>query len=272
VLEQARRLLDAGFRELVLTGADLGDYDEGGRREGALAALVEAILALRATGPPHRVRLSSIEPQKVDVPLLSLLASEPRLCRHLHLPLQSGSATLLRSMRRAYGPREYAALVERAAAAGPIAIGADVIVGLPGEGEREFEESLVFVEALPIASLHVFRYSPRPGTRAETLGDLPAAAAVRDRAARLRHLGESKREAFARSLVGSTRGIVLEARRGKDGAWLGTSDLFATVAIGRRPDHPGPFQARIVGFDGELLRGEPLALGDERSKEPVAER
>ena len=272
VLEQARRLLDAGFRELVLTGADLGDYDEGGVRAGALAALVEAILGLPAGGTPHRVRLSSIEPHKVDAPLLALLASEPRLCRHLHLPLQSGSAALLRSMRRPYEPREYAALVERAAAAGPIGIGADVIVGLPGEGEREFEESLEFVAALPVSFLHVFRYSPRPGTRAASLGDLPAAGAVRERAARLRRLGDSKRAAFARSLIGSTRGVVLEARRGKDGAWLGTSDLYATVALARRPEHPGPFQVRIEACDGDLLQGVSPAAGGERPGGPVAER
>jgi threonylcarbamoyladenosine tRNA methylthiotransferase MtaB len=162
-------------------------------------------------------------------------------------------------MRRGYEPLDYARLVERAAASGPVAIGADVIVGFPGEGPDEFEETLEFLRRIPITSLHVFRYSPRPGTMAATLGGVPAAQEVRERAARLRELGEAKREAFERSLVGSVRHAILESRRGEDGAWLGTSDLYATVAFVRRPADPGPFAARIGAFDGQVLRGEPLA-------------
>lgn len=272
VLEQARRLLAAGFRELVLTGADLGDYSGGQGGAGDLASLVEALLSLPAEGTAHRIRLSSIEPNKVDDSLVALLAREPRLCRHLHLPLQSGSAALLLAMRRAYEPCDYARLVERAAAAGPIAIGADIIVGFPGEEEREFEETLEFLRAIPVSFLHVFRYSARPGTRAASLDGLPPANAVRERAGRLRELGEAKREAFARSLVGSVRGIVMEARRGKDGAWLGTSDLYASVSLARRPGHPGPIEARIEGYDGDVLRGVELAAPHELRDEAVAER
>ncbi|HET9951986.1 MAG TPA: tRNA (N(6)-L-threonylcarbamoyladenosine(37)-C(2))-methylthiotransferase MtaB [Candidatus Eisenbacteria bacterium] len=275
VLEQARRLLAAGFRELVLTGADLGDYRDGHKRTGErgdLASLVEALLSLPAQGTPHRIRLSSIEPNKVDDSLLDLLATEPRLCRHLHLPLQSGSATMLRAMRRAYEPSDYARLVERAAASGPIAIGADVIVGFPGEGPREFAETLDFLRAIPVSFLHVFRYSERPGTRAATLDARPPAAVARERAALLRRLGDAKREAFARSLVGSVRGVVMEARRGKEGAWLGTSDLYTTVAMTRRPAHPGPFQVRIEGRDGDVLRGTPVGEPPARPEEAVSER
>ncbi|HEY6572508.1 MAG TPA: tRNA (N(6)-L-threonylcarbamoyladenosine(37)-C(2))-methylthiotransferase MtaB, partial [Candidatus Eisenbacteria bacterium] len=191
-LDRARRLLDAGFQELVLTGADLGAYGRDLGESALLPKLVESLLAL---GARHRVRLSSIEPNKVDEALVDAMAREPRFCRHLHLPLQSGSPAILRAMRRGYEPRDYARLVERAAAGGPIGIGADVIVGFPGEGEAEFEETMSFVSALPISFLHVFRYSPRPGTAAVRLPASAAAvpdAVARERADRLRALGEAK--------------------------------------------------------------------------------
>ena len=160
-------------------------------------------------------------------------------------------------MRRKYEPADYARLVESAAAMGPVAIGADVIVGFPEEGEREFEETLAFVEALPITHLHVFRYSPRPGTRsAEVALERPTASgAIRRRAERLRALGEAKREAFERSLVGTGRALVMEARRAPDGAWLGTSDLYATVALDERPDGAGPIPVTVTDHRGGLLRG-----------------
>lgn len=251
--ERGRRLLDAGFQELVLTGADLGDYGHELGERAPLARLVESLLAL---GPRHRVRLSSIEPHKVDDAIVALLARETRFCRHLHLPLQSGSAAVLRAMRRGYTPRDYARLVERAAADGPVAIGADVIVGFPGEGETEFEETVAFVRSLPISFLHVFRYSPRPGTAASRLpasGRAPDSVA-RERAERLRALGEEKRVLFLRSLVGTTRSVVAEARWTPSGDRLGTSDLYATVALppGAGPD--GPVSVSIASTDGLLLR------------------
>jgi threonylcarbamoyladenosine tRNA methylthiotransferase MtaB len=273
VMAQASRLLEAGFRELVLTGADLGDY-RGCRGEPSdLADLIGVLLALDGR---HRVRLSSIEPNKVDPSLVDLLSREPRLCRHLHLPLQSGSATVLRAMRRAYAPGDYARLIERVAAAGPVAIGADVIVGFPGESEREFEETAAFIESLPIAFLHVFRYSPRPGTRALSLEDAEAAApVVRERAERLRLLGERQRRAFAQSLVGTHREVILESRNAADGSRLGTSDLYATVAV---PDSSvpsaarDPINVRITSFDGTYLRGEPVAATAASERGASAER
>jgi threonylcarbamoyladenosine tRNA methylthiotransferase MtaB len=258
-VEQARRLLEAGFHEIVLTGADLGSY---GRRlagpaggPGALARLVEAILTL---GSAHRVRLSSIEPHKVDTALLDLLATEPRLCRHLHLPLQSGSDEILHAMRRGYRARDYARLVERAASAGPIGIGADVIVGHPGEGDAELEETARLVSELPISFLHVFRYSPRPGTRASHLPEGSAAGAreVRERAERLRAIGAAKRAAFLRSLVGTVRQAIPEERRGPGGERVGTTDLYPSVLLPREPlpRERGAIPVRIASSDGEFLR------------------
>jgi threonylcarbamoyladenosine tRNA methylthiotransferase MtaB len=252
ILDQARRLLDAGFHELVLTGADLGSYGDDRTERPRLAALIEALLAL---GASHRVRLSSIEPHKVPPELIDLLGTEPRLCRHLHLPLQSGSAAVLRAMRRAYEPGAYARLVERAASRGPMGIGADVIVGFPGEGEAEFEETVSFVRSLPLSYLHVFRYSPRPGT-ASVRGERGVSVAVaRERSERLRRMGDEMERRFHDSLVGATLPCVPERGRHPDGAWRGTSDVYAPVCVDGAPPEAAIIPVRIRERLGGELRG-----------------
>jgi threonylcarbamoyladenosine tRNA methylthiotransferase MtaB len=254
-LEQARRLLDAGFHELVVTGADLGAYghDLGRETDGHLPRLVEALLSLSGA---HRVRLSSIEPHKVDPALVSLLGTEPRLCPHLHLPLQSGSATMLRAMRRPYTPDGYAGLIGRIAARGTVAIGTDVIVGFPGEEECHFEETLRLIERLPLAYLHVFRYSPRPGTRATEapIGALPSTATARDRSERLRSLGDTKRLAFFRRLVGSELDAILE-RPDRDGVAHAMTDVYAPVRLTGRPAMRGRFRVRVKSLEEGSLAG-----------------
>jgi len=249
---QARRLLDAGFHEIVLTGADLGAYGADLGRRGLLPDLVEALLAL---GPSHRVRISSIEPNKVDPGLVAMAGSEPRLCRHFHLPLQSGSAAILRAMRRPYAPREYARLVERLAGRGTVALGADVIVGFPGEGAAEFEETFRFVERLPITHLHVFRYSPRPGTRAALEAERAAAAVSRERSERLRALGRAKVDAFHAGLVGAVLPAIAEGAPTPQGTCVAMADLYAPVRLARRPERRGIVPVRVDAFRDGALEG-----------------
>jgi threonylcarbamoyladenosine tRNA methylthiotransferase MtaB len=221
---QGLRLLEAGFHEIVVTGADLGSYGVDLGRSGLLASLVERLLAL---GPDHRIRISSIEPEKVPDALVEMIGSEERLCPHLHLPLQSGSNAILAAMRRRYRVRDYARLLERVAARGTVAIGADVIVGYPDEGDAEFEETLRFIEDSPISYLHVFRYSARPGTAA---APLPAPTAARARAAELRKVGLAKERAFYESLLGTARPVLLEGRSDADGV-RGRADVYAPVLV-----------------------------------------
>ncbi len=250
-LDQARRLLDAGFHELVVTGADLGHYGRDLGEPSLLPRLVERLLAL---GEGHRVRLSSIEPHKLDPALVAMIGAESRLCRHLHLPLQSGSDVVLRAMRRGYGAADYRNLVERIAARGPVAIGADVIVGHPGEGEAEFRESLRFVEESPLTHLHVFRYSPRPGTAAERMDGAADAARARERAAAMRAAGERKRAAFHRSLVGSTLSAIVEAPRGT-ALVPAMTDLYATVRLASRPGRRGIVPVTVTALEADELVG-----------------
>ena len=209
VLRQIENFVAAGGRELVLSGINLGRWGRDLPREsgipGSLAELVRRIVS--DTGLA-RLRLSSIEPMDWDAELIRLMREfgGSRLARHAHLPLQSGSDAVLRRMHRRYRPWHYAAKVAALVdAAGPeLTVGADVMAGFPGESDREFEETLEFIRALPFGYLHLFPFSPRPGTRGwslHTQAPVPAKA-VEERMAALRALAEEKTAAHRRQFVG----------------------------------------------------------------------
>jgi threonylcarbamoyladenosine tRNA methylthiotransferase MtaB len=211
ILSQVRALA-AGYREVVLSGINLGRW---GREYGfspeplRLAGLLRRIL--EETGI-ERIRLSSVEPMDFSDDLLSLMASEPRIARHVHAPLQSGSDTVLRRMHRKYRPRHYAGRVLRARALMPdAAIGADVMVGFPGESDSEFEQSIEFIESLPFTYLHVFTYSERPGTPAAESREQVPVPVRKERNRILREVAARKNLAFRQSMVGRTlSAVVLE--------------------------------------------------------------
>jgi threonylcarbamoyladenosine tRNA methylthiotransferase MtaB len=264
-LEQARRLLEAGFLEIVVTGADLGHYGRDLGDRSLLPRLLEGILAL---GDRHRVRLSSIEPNKIDPAVLELLVSEPRLCRHLHLPLQSGSARVLRAMRRSYTPGDYLALTQRVARAGPAGIGADVIVGFPGETDADFAETQALLAAAPVTYLHVFRYSSRPGTAAAGRADVPAGSVARARSEALRSLGAEKARAFQARLVGRLLPVLVEARK-PGGRIVAMSDVYVPVLLDRVPTERGIVGARVTGSSDEGVEGR-LEADEEPAERSVA--
>jgi threonylcarbamoyladenosine tRNA methylthiotransferase MtaB len=250
-LEQGRRLLEASFHEIVLTGADLGTYGRDLGEKDLLPRLVRGLLAL---GPDHRVRLSSIEPHKLHPELVAMIGAESRLCRHLHLPLQSGSDRVLRVMRRAYRAADYAALVARAGRLGPVGIGADLIVGHPGEGDREFEETLAFLRDLPIAFLHVFRFSARPGTAAARLEGAAPPAIARERSERLRALALEKHRTFLRSLIGTRVPVLPES--GQDESFIpARSDLYAMIHVERAPRWKGIAEVEVTGSHEDHATG-----------------
>ena len=205
VAAEVARWAATGAQEVVLTGIHLGQWGRDLPGRPVLNDLLREILA--ASGIP-RIRLSSIEPMNWTGELIALLASEPRLAPHAHVPLQSGCDTVLRRMRRRYRPCHYAQRVAEIRRRLPnAAIGADVMAGFPGETEAEFASSLAFLAGLPLTYLHVFTYSPRPGTEAaRRTGEpgwetVPAAVAAR-RAERLRALSETLRARFARGFWG----------------------------------------------------------------------
>jgi threonylcarbamoyladenosine tRNA methylthiotransferase MtaB len=194
------RALGTKYKEVVLSGINLGRW---GRESGSTLRLPDLLRRLLDETAIERLRLSSVEPMDFSDDLLGLMAETPRISKHVHAPLQSGSDTILRRMHRKYRPRHYADRVTKARQLMPdAAIGADVMVGFPGETDALFEESRQFIEAMPFTYLHVFTYSERPGTPA---AEMPGAVPIRvrkDRNRVLRELANDKNAAFRRSLLG----------------------------------------------------------------------
>jgi threonylcarbamoyladenosine tRNA methylthiotransferase MtaB len=205
VMRQVYGFVAAGGNELVLSGINLGRWGRDLPEKSSFAGLVRRIL--ETTGLP-RLRLSSIEPMDWDDELIGLMREfgGKRLARHAHLPLQSGSDAVLRRMHRRYRPWHYAKkLDELVKAAGPdLTIGADVMAGFPGETDAEFQETMDFIRALPFGYLHLFPFSPRPGTRGWALHEANpiAAMAVEERMSELRSLGAEKMRAHRRQFFG----------------------------------------------------------------------
>jgi threonylcarbamoyladenosine tRNA methylthiotransferase MtaB len=199
VIEEIARLSAARYREIVLSGINLGTY---GRDLVPRVELIELLRRILDETGVERLRISSIEPMDVTEELIALFASSERMAQHFHMPLQSGCDRVLAAMHRWYHAEHYARRVELIRERLPDAgIGADVIAGFPGETDAEHAETVAFIERLPFSYLHVFSYSKRPGTRAAELVDQVAAPVVKQRARELRALGEGKAREFRRSQV-----------------------------------------------------------------------
>jgi threonylcarbamoyladenosine tRNA methylthiotransferase MtaB len=213
VLDEARSLAQAGFAELVVTGCNIACYRDGGR------GLVELLAAVAALPEVTRIRLGSIEPATVEREIVDLMAGCDKLCRFLHLPLQSGDAATLQRMGRRYTPAAYLEVVQTALRRLPgVGLGTDLLVGFPGETEAAFAATRQVVASLPFSKLHVFPYSERPGTPAAALTEVVPSAVRKARARELTRLGEVQRQAFARQWVGRPVTVLLE---GVDAAGVG---------------------------------------------------
>lgn len=233
----------AGAAEVVLTGIHLGRWGWDLEPRQELCDLIQALLKAH---PGPRLRLSSLESTEISADLLALMKGEPRLCPHLHVPLQTGSDKLLQAMGRPYKASEYAAKLEKAAAMLPgLCLGADLLVGLPGEDEQAFQETKSLIENLPIAYLHVFPYSPRPGTRAAQMPGRPKAAEVKARSEALREIGKAKRLAFLQSQVGRELSAVVE------GSGLARTDNYCLVEVGPGFKPGQVVRVRAQGVDPE---------------------
>jgi threonylcarbamoyladenosine tRNA methylthiotransferase MtaB len=206
-VDEARRLAGAGYREIVLTGVHLGAYGKDLAGRSLLPDLVEGVLGAVGAG---RVRLSSIEAAEISDPILDLMAKEPRLCPHLHVPLQSGDDGVLRAMRRRYNVRQFRAACDRAAERVPEpGLTTDVIVGFPGETEGQFEATMDVCRRIGFSRIHVFPYSRRRGTEAALLPDLPGGV-KKERLHRLEGLAAELAEAFARRFLGREVEVLVE--------------------------------------------------------------
>lgn len=244
IIAQARQLTEAGYKEAVLTGVDISSFDDG------LAALVRQLLA--AVPELARLRLSSLDPAMVDAELIALAADEPRLMPHFHLSVQAGNDLILKRMKRRHDAAQVIEICARLRhARADIQFGADLIAGFPTETDAMFADTVALVEEAGLAYLHVFPYSPRPGTPAALMPQSGAATA-RARAQELRDTGNRvKAEIFARMI--GRRATVLTEKDGK-----GYTEHYAPVRMGNAPEPGNLMPVEITAVQDLVLTAEPL--------------
>jgi threonylcarbamoyladenosine tRNA methylthiotransferase MtaB len=256
ILDHARALAAAGYKEVDLTGVHTGAYGEDLDPRTTLLGMLEQLVLVDGI---ERIRLNSIEPATVSDELLDFIAASPKLCKHLHICLQSGADDVLRRMRRHYDVASYERLIANVMRRMPeCGLGSDMLVGFPGETEAHFQRTLQVVERLPFSYLHVFSYSARPGTPAAKYSDQVHPAAKRERSQRLRALGQAKKEAFATRFIGRRLAVLLEGKRSKTTQLLsGLTENYMRVHV----DAPEAFvnqlvPVRLVGLTGDGVLGE----------------
>ncbi|TKD50883.1 tRNA (N(6)-L-threonylcarbamoyladenosine(37)-C(2))-methylthiotransferase MtaB [Sphingomonas baiyangensis] len=249
VIDRVRALVDAGHREVVLTGVDLTSYGDDLPGIPTLGMLVERIL--RLVPDLERLRLSSIDCAEIDDRLFALLAHEPRVMPHVHLSLQAGDDLILKRMKRRHSRAQAVALVDRLRAARPeIAIGADLIAGFPTEDERAFANTLALIEDCAIVHAHIFPFSPRDGTPAARMPQV-AAAIVRDRAGRLRAAAAARKARWLDTLIGTRQRVLIERPGDR-----GHTPCFAEVRLAHAAEPGTLVDVAIAGSDGTFLTGD----------------
>ena len=247
VVAAARDLAAAGHREIVLTGVDLTSYADGNT---GLGALCEALLAALPTAT--RLRLSSIDPIEIDEPLFAVLTQADRMAPHVHLSLQAGDDLILKRMRRRHLRDDAVRLVERLRSARPaIAIGADLIAGFPTEGDAAFANTLRLLDDAHIVHAHIFPFSPREGTPAARMPQVPVVVA-RERAARLRARAAERKAAWLAEQVGGTAEVLIERPGDR-----GHSDAFAEIHLPSPAAVGALLPVRITAATPTHLIGEP---------------
>ena len=234
ILKKVALLSEAGFREIVFTGVNTGDYGKDLSPATSLAALLRRAAAVPSVG---RLRLNSVEPRCVTDELVETLASSPRLAPHLQVPLQSGSDEVLGRMRRPYTTRHYRQSLESLRKRIPeMGLGADVIVGYPGETEEEFLETLEFITSSQLNYLHVFSFTPRPGTPAAEAAVRVRGDVIKARNAALRALGADLSHRFKASFLGRDLEVLGLRERLPDGRVRALSGNFIDIALQARPE------------------------------------
>lgn len=234
VLRALDNLCGQDYKEIVLTGIHLGAYGQDLQPPTNLPEMITRIIEQAGN---TRIRLSSIEPREITDELLQLFNKRDNLCPHLHIPLQSGDDNILNLMKRDYDADFYRQLIEKiTATVKNVAIGVDVMVGFPAEGEKEFNNTLHLLEEIPIAYLHVFPYSERPQTSARKIQPKVNGSLIKKRAAILRSLGAKKKETFTKRFLGKELRVLVEKIKDKKtGLMKGVSQNYLPVLIDK-PD------------------------------------
>jgi len=264
ILEKAKTLAQLGYKEIVLSGVNVGDY---GRKIGT--NLFELVKELEKIDGIERIRISSIEPNLLTEEMIDYFISSEKICNHFHIPLQSGSDEILRKMRRRYNSELYRRRIEYIKSKDPDAcIGADVIVGFPGESEKHFETTYNFISDLPISYLHVFTYSERPNTDAVNLPDKVPIEERHKRSEMLRNLGLRKKMAFYRQMVGKEFDVLWESEV-KDGKMFGFTRNYVKVGVPYNPSLVNKIvPVKVVGVENLVAIGEIIVEELQNDREP----
>ncbi len=256
VLEEFRSLIKSGYKEIILTGVNVGDYGKYIGKD--LFSLLKKMVDVSGK---FRIRISSIEPNLLTDDIISLTADNEKMCSHFHIPLQSGSPEVLKFMQRRYTKEFYYTLIEKLKNKIPdIGIGVDVIVGTPGETKRHFNETQKFLADLPVSYLHVFTYSERPNTKAVELDGVVDKVERKRRNKILRILSEKKRKSFYNEMIGKELEVLFESEN-KSETIKGFSSNYVRVENIYQPGLNNNFAfVKINQSDSEICKGELLGI------------
>ncbi|MFN3690933.1 MAG: MiaB/RimO family radical SAM methylthiotransferase, partial [Fimbriimonadales bacterium] len=256
VLDEARAMVADGYREIVLTGVLIGDYGpdtgSGGPDLAELCAMLSAIEGL------ERIRISSIEPTLVSDRLIELIAENPKMCPQLHIPLQSGDTRILKAMNRPYDQAFYLDLIRRLRARIPdLGVSTDIMVGFPGEDAQAFQNTCSVVEQVEFCRAHLFRYSPRPGTPAETMRAQVPDSVKSERIHQLQQVCQAAARRYAARFLGKVERVLVESRSKRSGLMTGTSDHYLQVEFAASPSLTGQLvKVRLTDLTADGVLGE----------------
>jgi len=250
IIEELKNYLSAGFKEVVLVGIHIGLYGKDLRPESSILELLRKIEKVVSLNNMARIRLTSIEPFEAQNDLLDYIAGNPFVCRHLHLPLQSGSNRILALMNRPYTCEQYLDRLIRIKKSMPDAcVGADIISGFPGETDQDHLTTVKFIEDSPLDYLHVFTFSPRPRTRAFSMSSRPASTVVSKRVQELINIGKRKRAAFHRSMINKYFSAILEGSNSSHGITLLTDNYIKATCTDTKITPDDFYKILINGAD-----------------------
>ena len=252
VVRETQALVGLGYKEIVLSGINLGRW---GRDFEGRTRFVDLLRTMLAETDIQKIRISSVEPMDWSDELIELVATSRRICKHAHVPLQSGSDRILRRMHRKYRPWHYAGRIQKIRAAMPsAAIGADVMVGFPGETDEQFEETRAFIESLSFTYLHVFTYSSRPGTPSATMQEQVRGDITRERNRILRELAARKKRKFQEQFIGSTLEAITLTNFENDRT-EGLTDNYQKIWIQGRLEANRLVRIAVDRIEGEAIAG-----------------
>ena len=224
ILNEAEKLVEMGYKEIVLTGVNIGTYKQDGKN------FLDVLMALDGMEGIRRIRISSIEPTTVSHQLIDYMAGSTKICRHLHIPLQSGDDRILESMRRKHDSKFFTEIIEYAVEKIPdVGIGSDIMVGYPGEDHQEFVNTKKLVADLPVSYFHVFTYSDRKGTSSYRMQDKVDHHTKKERNRIMIELGNRKKLAYLNRFIGKTMDVLFEEKH--DGHWEGFTDNYMRIKV-----------------------------------------